>query len=263
MWIIVILLLLVAFIHFLDAMLYGKSIRNNEITYASAAIPANLEGYRIAFITDTHDVLEEDIDTFCRYLEEHPVDIILLGGDHEESTVRLFDRLAQVETPDGIWGVEGNHDEFSFWLSQMEKHGFHPLNDEGVHIQEGFYLAGITDLWTNDANLSAALSGQREGDFVLLLAHNPDVAMNSDSHSAHLQLSGHTHGGHVTLFGVWRPLTWKVSRYGHRFSGGWAHIQEGLDVYVSNGAGYDRKWWCPRVFAHPEMTIVTLQTEAA
>lgn len=252
-------ILLVAVLHLGDAVLFGKRIRHTEITYASAAIPKALEGYRMALITDTHDVLEEDIDKMCQYLDENPVDIVLLGGDHEASTVRFFDRLQAVSTRDGVWGVQGNHDDFDEWLQEMETHGFRPLVDEGIHIHDGFYLAGITDLWTNKADVSAALEDALEGDFVLMLSHNPDVAMAPESKGAHLQFSGHTHGGQITFFGLFKPGLYFVSNYGHRFGGGWANVTDGPDTYVSYGAGYDASPFYPRVFAHPELVVFTLR----
>ena len=50
----------------------------------------------------------------------------------------------------------------------------------------------------------------------LLMAHEPDVAMRVPARVS-LQLSGHTHGGQVRLFG-WSPIV--PSRYGTRFAYG-------------------------------------------
>lgn len=260
MFIFLVVVLVIALIHVTDMLFFGKRIRHHELTYSSEKIPTDLNGYRIALITDTHDVSAEHIDKFCTYLETHPVDIVLLGGDHEASTQRLFSRLQAVNAPDGIWGVEGNHDDFESWMEEMASHGFHTLNDEGVQIRDGFYLAGVTDLWTNKADAATALANAPSDDFLLLLSHNPDVAMFPESKKADLQLSGHTHGGQITFFGLLKPAIYRVSQYGHTFGGGWANQPEGPDVYVSYGTGYDEKWWCPRIFAHPELTIFTLES---
>ena len=61
---------------------------------------------------------------------------------------------------------------------------------------------------------------------IVLMAHEPDVVMRVPARVA-LQLSGHTHGGQVRLFG-WSPVT--PSRYGNRFAYG--HVREQCDVLV-------------------------------
>ena len=64
---------------------------------------------------------------------------------------------------------------------------------------------------------------------VVLLAHEPDVARRVPARVA-LQLSGHTHGGQVRLFG-WSP----VAPSGPRLTYG--HIRMNCDVVVSGGLG--------------------------
>ena len=66
-----------------------------------------------------------------------------------------------------------------------------------------------------------------------------------------LQLSGHTHGGQMRLFG-WSPIV--PSRYGSRFAYG--HVREKCDVVVSGGLGCTA---LPvRIGMPPEIVLVTL-----
>lgn len=84
--------------------------------------------------------------------------------------------------------------------------------------------------------------------------------MQQDMSKVDLTLSGHTHGGQATFFGIWAPrLAWPgISDYGEKFKVGWAISQSGTPVYVSRGTGsiygvfggYDIP--IPRVFARPE-----------
>ncbi len=106
-----------------------------------------------------------------------------------------------------------------------------------------------------------ATTESKRDDFVLLLAHNPDITMRQDTSNVDLTLSGHTHGGHVTFFGLWAPaLTWNtvITDYGQRFMSGWAESRDGTPVYVSRGTGtFERT---PRVFARPQVILFTLQS---
>ena len=85
---------------------------------------------------------------------------------------------------------------------------------------------------------------------VILLAHEPDVAMRVPARVA-LQLSGHTHGGQVRLFG-WSPVV--PSRYGEKFAYG--HARTNCDVVVSGGLGCSIMPF--RLGVPPEIVLVTL-----
>ena len=76
-----------------------------------------------------------------------------------------------------------------------------------------------------------------------------------------LALSGHTHGGQAAFLGVWAPalaLRKSITDYGQRFMSRWAESRDGVDVYVSNGAGTFSD--VPRMFARPQVILLTLRT---
>ena len=99
-------------------------------------------------------------------------------------------------------------------------------------------------------DLTATLAKVTDDAPVILLAHEPDVAMRVPSRVA-LQLSGHTHGGQVRLFG-WSPVV--PSRYGERFVYG--HTRTNCDVIVSGGLGCSIMPF--RLGVPPEIVLVTL-----
>ena len=70
-----------------------------------------------------------------------------------------------------------------------------------------------------------------------------------------LQLSGHTHGGQVRLFG-WSPVV--PSRYGNQLAYG--HTRTNCDVVVSGGLGCSIMPF--RLGVPPEIVLVTLGGEA-
>jgi predicted MPP superfamily phosphohydrolase len=244
---------------------FDKNMEYKEIPFYSAKIPQEMNGYKVAFVTDAHAISEEDLTGIVQELNEQKVDLLILGGDFTSST-RVLNQsmqiLSKVRARDGIYGVEGNHDSSEQLFAAMELYGIKPLFNNGVKIREHFYLAGIEDYWGLNPNIGQATSGATPGDFVLLISHNPDVTMVQDTTGVDLVLSGHTHGGHITLFGRWAPaltLNDSISDYGQKFMAGWAESRDGVPVYVSRGIGPFEH--VPRVFARPEVTLLTLYHE--
>jgi len=202
-----------------------------------------------------HENLQEVVDE----LNKREIDLLLLGGDfwirysHYRGSIST---LSQVQTTDGIFGVEGNHDCHIRLFAVMESYGMTPLSNSGQHIRDGFFLAGVEDLWNRNPCIATAIEGADYGDFVLLLSHNPDVTMKQDTVGVDLILSGHTHSGQITFFGVWAPyFMWnRITDYGQRFAFGWAYSRDGVPIFTSNGIGD----YVPRVFARPQVVLVTV-----
>jgi len=186
------------------------------------------------------------------------IDLLLLGGDYSPSNRmrRAMEILSKIETTDGIFGIEGNHDNYRILFPEMERHGIIPLSNSGVHVRENFFLAGLEDIINRNPDIALATANAREDDFILLLTHNPDISMKQDTTGVDLILAGHTHGGHITLFGLWRPGQMFVGDYGQRFKG-WGESRGGTPVFTSNGVG----GYTPRVFARPQVVIITLQNK--
>jgi len=97
-------------------------------------------------------------------------------------------------------------------------------------------------------DLDATLKKVNDDAPLILLAHEPDVVVRVPSRVA-LQLSGHTHGGQVRLFG-WSP----VSPSGRRLAYG--HLRMNCDLIVSGGLGCSIVPF--RLGVPPEIVLVTL-----
>src|SRR3981189_1245416 len=186
--------------------------------------------------------------------------------------------LAGLKAPLGVHAILGNHD---WWEDKtVQRDGAGPpisrraLEAAGIPVYENdvarltkagrsFWLAGLGDqlaylparrfrpvsrIGVDD--LAATLAKVTDGAPIILLAHEPDVAMRVPARVA-LQLSGHTHGGQVRLFGV-SPVV--PSRYGEKFAYG--HARENCDVIVSGGLGCSIMPF--RLGVPPEIVLVTL-----
>ena len=251
-------------VHVTHALTLDLMVEYKEVAFCSAKVPAKMSGYRIAFISDTHDAPEKRLSEVVKKLNDKSVDLLILGGDFStnvDAPRPPLAALSQIKTTDGIFGVEGNHDNHETLFAAMEEFAIRPLDNTGVQLKEGFYLAGVADLFNRSANIAAAIEGAAPGDFVLLISHSPDVAMKQDTAGVDLIVSGHTHGGQMNLFGAWspiftftKPFNNAITKYGQRFRSGWALSPAGIPLYVSNGLGE----FAPRIFARPQVTLLTL-----
>src|SRR5690242_4861629 len=219
-------------------------------------------------------------------------DIIVMLGDYVAGHRHLNGRieasewaavLASLKAPLGVHAVLGNHDYWDDRIVQRDGRGVpmarRALEAVGIPVYENdavrlskdgqpFWVAGLGDqlaYWpmrrsrtmprVGVDDLTATLAKVTDDAPVILLAHEPDVAMRVPDRVA-LQLSGHTHGGQVRLFG-WSPVV--PSSYGNRLAYG--HTKINCDVVVSGGLGCSIVPF--RFGVPPEIVLVTLGAGAA
>jgi predicted MPP superfamily phosphohydrolase len=246
---------------------------------------------KIAAIADLHACDPWMSLDHIRSIVEHTnalgADIVVLLGDYVAGHRRVTryipasewaQVLAGLKAPLGVHAILGNHD---WWEDKtVQRSGQGPtisrraLDACGIPVYENdavrltkagrpFWLAGLGDqlaylparrfrpvsrIGVDD--LAATLAKVTDDAPVVLLAHEPDIAVRVPARVA-LQLSGHTHGGQVRLFG-WSPVV--PSRYGNRFAYG--HARANCDVVVSGGLGCS---FLPfRLGVPPEIVLVTL-----
>jgi predicted MPP superfamily phosphohydrolase len=195
-------------------------------------------------------------------LNKRNLDLLLLGGDfsvrgdHYQGSLR---EIARINTTDGIFGVEGNHDDYKLLFTAKAQHGITPLDNNGTQIREGFYLAGVHDMWNRNPDIQMAIRDADTDDFILLVSHNPDVTMAQSTARVDFVLSGHTHNGQITFFGM--PLyllRGSITSYSMRFGHGFTESNDGVPVFTSNGIG--DYYTVPRIFSRPEVLIFTMRS---
>jgi predicted MPP superfamily phosphohydrolase len=186
--------------------------------------------------------------------------------------------LAGLKARLGVHAILGNHDYWEDKTVQRQGRGLtvarRALEAAGIPVYENdvtrltkdgrpFWLAGLGDQLAylparrfrpvpriGADNLRATLARVTDDAPVILLAHEPDVALRVPSRVA-LQLSGHTHGGQVRLLG-WSPAV--PARHGMRLAYG--HFRTNCDVIVSGGLGCSIVPF--RVGVPPEIVQVTV-----
>ncbi len=214
-------------------------------------------------------------------------DIVVLLGDyvigHHHVRRRIpasqwASRLAGLHAPLGVHAILGNHDYWDDKTVQRQGWGVtvarRALEAAGIPVYENdvtrlakdgrpFWLAGLGDQLAylparrfrkvariGADDLRATLAKVTDDAPIILLAHEPDVALRVPSRVA-LQLSGHTHGGQVRLLG-WSPAV--PARHGIRLAYG--HLRTNCDVIVSGGLGCSIMPF--RVGVPPEIVLVTV-----
>jgi predicted MPP superfamily phosphohydrolase len=209
----------------------------------------------------------DHIDEIVRRTNALDADVIVMLGDYVAGTRHITRKiapdawaplLAQLKAPLGVHAILGNHDYWDDKAVQragqgptaarraLERVGIPVYENDVVRLTAGgrpFWLAGLGDQLAYSPalrfrhvrrigvdDLGATLAKITDDAPVILLAHEPDVAARVPDRVA-LQLSGHTHGGQVRLFG-WSPVV--PTRY-ERLAYG--HSRFNCDVVVSGGLG--------------------------
>ncbi len=246
---------------------YWLTVR--EVHIVDPDLPVAFEGTRIAFLTDIHHGPYFSLARVRKAVEmanQLQADIILLGGDYvfasPEYIGPCFAELARLEATLGSFGVLGNHDHWQDAVLTSEKMveaGIEWVNNRAVWVErdgQRIKIGGVGDLWEGSQDLMPTTGDVGEEDFVVLVSHNPDYVERMATGKVDLVFAGHTHGGQVTLFGLWAPFV--PSAYGQRYRSG--VVDAGFTtVIVSNGIGT-----IPppvRFFARPEIVLVHLHRE--
>jgi uncharacterized protein len=256
-----------------------------EYRIVSPDLPSAFDGTRVVFLTDIHHgpyLSRGSVRTLVDRVNAMQPDLIVLGGDYVYHSAGYiapcFKELARLHAPLGVYGVLGNHDHWEGaerTRRAMAAAGIVLLENRGAWLTRGgdrIRIGGVGDLWEDRQLIAPTVGGTSRGDFVLLVSHNPDyyaalmdlppratrVATAGSGQAVaggerpapadlvDLVLAGHTHGGQVTLFGLWAPLV--ASDYGQRFrtglidshgtaSAAGRDAEPNVPVIVSNGIG--------------------------
>lgn len=223
-------------------LLYGSTIgfRRLEIKQVgiySKTLPPSFDGYRIVLFSDAHvgtltgsrmQMLERDIDS----INAQRGDMIAFVGDLQnmqpQELYPVQDILKRLKAKDGVYSVLGNHD-YSYYIkadpaieasnekeivSLERQFGWSVLLNEHRAIHRGedsIVIAGEGNFfdkkrYPQHADLKKTLAGVDTCSYVVMLQHEPAAWMASilPMSKVQLTLSGHTHGGQISIFGL-RP----------------------------------------------------------
>ncbi|MDZ7994219.1 MAG: metallophosphoesterase [Nostoc sp. EfeVER01] len=271
--------------------LFTGHLRVDKITVKIAELPASLQGTTLVQLSDFHydglRLSEDMLEKAIALTNEAEPDLILLTGDYvtDDPTPihQLVLRLKHLQSRCGIYAVLGNHD---IYYSHSKAEVTQALTTIGVHVlwNEIAYplgkelpLVGLADYWSREFYPAPVMNQLDSLTPRIVLSHNPDTAKILQQWRVDLQLSGHTHGGHIVIPGI-GPLVlyykkllkqipkklrrWvtfllgdcsKVVRYWEWAQG--FHKVEENQLYVNRGLGTYKPG---RLFCPPEVTVITL-----
>jgi predicted MPP superfamily phosphohydrolase len=229
-------------------------------------LPQAFDGFRVVQLSDIHHgpfSSREQIERAVETANRLQPDIIALTGDYiskeRHYAAPCAEMMGRLKARYGVYAVLGNHDHWTdaaLITDLFRAEGITVLINEGIHFEHNgasFWLAGVDDTMVGLEDLSLALSGARQDEMKLLLAHNPIILRRAARASVDLVLSGHTHGGQVAIRGERSTVRGARKRLlkGH---GRLANTQ----IYVNRGLGtvvLPIRYGCP-----PEISLLELRT---
>lgn len=258
-----------------------ENFKVREVTFTSANLPEEFDGYRVLQLSDIHsgswkgnpEALKRAID-ICN---SQNADLALFTGDlvnsRSDELIEFMNIFSELKAKDGVYSVLGNHDYGTYvkWnseadritnidslISRENRMGWKMLNNSHTIIRKGndsIAVIGVENSgrppFPDYARLKEASAGT-EGMFQILMSHDPthwrrEVLPKSD---IELTLSGHTHDMQITFFGL------SVSSFIYPEHNG-MYMEGDRGLYVNIGLGH--VLFPMRLGAWPEITVITLK----
>jgi predicted MPP superfamily phosphohydrolase len=208
-------LLIIVFVVFWGFFIEPNRLIVREQTIAIDGWPPELNGLKIAVISDIHAggsfIDDKKLHLIVDKTNQLHPEMIVILGDYMSSngwTSRRIEPevigavLKNFSAPYGTYSVLGNHD---VWYSTakvraaLEQNGIKVLDNQVLQIQVrgvSLWLVGLADLWTRQQQIAQTVAQVPQGQTMIALTHNPDIFPNVPQRVP-LLLAGHTHGGQV------------------------------------------------------------------
>jgi len=231
-------------------------------------ISKDIENLSIVQISDIHisaTIKKNFVQMIVDKVNSLKPDIIVFTGDIADGPVsRLKNDAAPLNDLQAKYGkffVTGNHEYYSGalqWIRFLENSGFTVLTNENriiKHEQSKILIGGVPDfrashfIKDHKPDPFKAISNAEDSDIKILLAHQPKSIYDAQKAGFDIQLSGHTHGGQLWLFGYIVLLDQPFIKGLHKY--------KNTQIYVSQGTGY---WGPPlRLGTCSEITLINFK----
>ncbi len=236
-----------------------------EVRITLKRLPANLDGFRLVQLSDTHHSPFTDIEHIQRTVQianDIAPDAVVLTGDyvsHEREYIApVAEELGKLRSEFGTYACLGNHDHWTdadLVTKSFNESGIRMLVNEGFRFEargQAFWLCGVDDYMVRQTDIRAALKGSFPDEMKLLLAHNPLILRIAARHGVDVMFSGHTHGGQIKL----KEKENARSSIRRKLSSG-LHKRRDTQIYITRGIGtvvLPVRYQCP-----PEISLIELK----
>jgi len=271
-------------------LLSGK-LSIERLTFEILGLSEALQGIKLVQLSDLHfdglRLSEELLLEAIAATNHAQPDAVILTGDYvTDDPTPIHDLslwLQKLESRLGTYAVLGNHD---IHLPQARAEVTDALTNAGIQVLwnqiaypfgSGLPIVGLADFWSSEFEPAAIMPQINETTPRIVLSHNPDSAVKLQDWRVDLQLSGHSHGGQISIPGLGPFPTWyqtvrryipkklrpwipymredcyKVMRHWewaqglHQVGSNYLYVNRGLGTYPPG-----------RLFCPPEVTVITL-----
>jgi predicted MPP superfamily phosphohydrolase len=208
-----------------------NSVVVREVEYKKLDLPTELDGFKIAFITDVQADRYTDEKRLKRYVDkinDAEPDLVLIAGDIITSTPNYIDlaakQIGKIKSTHGTYSCVGDHDNWAYRQdyirslrevdSALSNNNVSMLDNQLHYIEVDSSRIGIAFITHNyvteisETTLRNVVSSNK-ADFKIFLTHQPqDFLIDSAvKNNYDLFLAGHTHGGQITLLFPFIQLT--------------------------------------------------------
>lgn len=270
------------------AVVYGsvigvRKLNVKHVDVSFSDLPASFDGYRIVLWSDAHvgsylqsrrPFLERAVDS----IRAQRADMVVFTGDLQNlqpsELYSFVGLLSSIKAKDGVYSVLGNHDYGGYvhadaavraanereTISRQRQCGWTVLLNEHRPVYRGrdsIVVAGEENdglpPYPARGDIRKTLRGVGDGAFIVLLQHDPSAWRRHvlPESKAQLTLSGHTHGGQISVLGF-RPSKLKYAE-------DWGLYRAGdRCLYVTAGLGGLIPF---RFGVPPEIVVITLHRQ--
>ncbi len=243
-----------------------------QVTYLTVRAPVK-EGVRIVHLSDLHGKffgLRQE--RLARAIRAQEPDVIVITGDYfdatcdERAAIALIEALRDIAP---IYCVTGNHewyernadrDSYKNLRAAFEELGAQLLRGKTVWLTDEISLTGADDFRFLGSQSAYSwyierLGRKAEGEYRILLAHQPNLFRDYVRAGFDLTLSGHAHGGQIRL-----PFIGGLFSSGEgflpKYTSGLYEAGNGSQLIVSRGLG--NSVFVPRLFNRPEVGVIDI-----
>lgn len=203
---------------------------------------------KIVQLSDTHVGSHYDIpqlDKLVDKINQQEPDLIVFTGDLFDNYAlypkkdEVQESLSRLQAKYGKIAVWGNRDYGGgaerIYQDLMENAGFIVLSNEVMSIEiehKILSIGGVDDFLLGDPEMKKTAT-QLNGDYNLLLMHEPDEAETLLDTPTDLILTGHSHGGQIRL-----PIIPGIrTELAYRYVDGFYTIDKETQLFVNTGVG--------------------------